>query len=53
MNYIAVTNPEEAAKIEQDVYKHMPTIIVANGQMVRVLAQINGNVYYKDFTEEV
>lgn len=53
MNYVAVTDPAEAAKIEQDIYKYMPTIIVANGKMVRVLAQIDGNVYYQDFAEEV
>lgn len=53
MKYVAVTDPAEAARIEQDIYKYMSTVVVVDGKAVRVLAQANGNVYYQDFAEGV
>ncbi len=45
MNYQEV-NAEKAKEILQQTYKYMPTIIMVGGSSARVVAQINGTVYY-------
>ena len=45
MTYIKVSK-EGAEKIMQPTYKYMPVFTTINGEMVRVVAQENGKVYY-------
>lgn len=45
MEYIKVSI-EEGDKIMQPMYKYMPVFTTINGEMVRVVAQENGKVYY-------
>ena len=45
MNYQEVT-AEKAKELLQATYKYMPTMIMVNGSMVRVVAQKDGIVYY-------
>lgn len=45
MNYQEVT-AEKAKELLQTTYKYMPTMITIKGSMVRVVAQIDGIVYY-------
>ena len=52
INYVAVTDPEEGKKIEQEMYKYMPTFIMSEGSVRRVLAQKDGKVYYKAYNSE-
>jgi len=45
MEYIRVSK-EDGEKIMQPTYKYMPVFTTINGEMVRVVAQENGKVYY-------
>ena len=45
MEYIKVSI-EDSEKIMQPTYKYMPVFTTINGEMVRVVAQENGKVYY-------
>ena len=45
MTYIKVSK-EQANEIMQPIYKYMPTFVQHNGEMVQVIAQENGKIYY-------
>lgn len=45
MEYVEV-NKTQSEQMMQDIYRFMPIFVTVNGELVRVVAQQSGIVYY-------